>query len=399
MNDSPVPRLVALSIIALTLGHVFSNAVRTLPAVAADLLQSDLGLSAESLGALTAAFPFAFALAMVPVGAALDRYGIKPVSLTLLAIAFLGALGASLATGPATMLAAQCVLGIGCSGMLMAPVTFAAKSMAPARFGLWAGLIQALGNTGMVLSASPLAILIEYAGWRAGFLACAAIAAIAWIAVALIVREPALQRQAGRSLWADAREVLALAVSPRLAGVLVIAFASFAAVLGVRGLWGGPWLMEVKGMGRVAAGTVLFAGTLALIAGPVIAGALERRFPARRRALLAAGHFGAAGAVVVLVLGGPFEFPAALDTMLFTAFGLLISFQVLCFALVRSAVPPEQSGRALSAMNMFFFGGAAVMQGVSGVAAGLGGVGWALLSFAAALAVCTGLFLRIPGPR
>jgi hypothetical protein len=31
--------LIALSIIALAMGHVFSNAVRTLPAIAADVVQ------------------------------------------------------------------------------------------------------------------------------------------------------------------------------------------------------------------------------------------------------------------------------------------------------------------------------------------------------------------------
>ena len=50
-------RARAVPILALALGHVFSNAVRTLPAMAADVLQRDLGLSAEGLGALTGAFP------------------------------------------------------------------------------------------------------------------------------------------------------------------------------------------------------------------------------------------------------------------------------------------------------------------------------------------------------
>lgn len=399
MKDPPVAPAIALSIVALALGHVFSNAVRTLPAVAADLLQRDLGVTAEGLGALTGAFPLAFALAMIPVGVGLDRYGVRPVALTLLTIAGIGAVLAALAVGPWSMVVAQCVLGVGCSGMLMCPVTYAAKAMSVARFGLWAGLIHTIGNTGMVLSASPLAILIEFAGWRVGFLACAALAAIAALGVALLVRETPPERATDRSVWADAREVLALATSRRLAGVMALAFASFAVVLGVRGLWGGPWLMEVKDLSRIAAGNVLFAGTLALIAGPSIAGALDRRFPSRRRALLAFGHFGAAGAIVLIVVGGPLEFSPTVDALLLIAFGLLITSQVLCFALVRSAVPPEQTGRALSAMNLFFFGGAAVMQGVSGIAAGTGGIAWALLSFAVALVICTTLFLRIPGPR
>lgn len=390
---------LGLSVLVLTLGHVFSNAVRTLPAIAADVLQQDLGLTANGLAALTGAFPAAFAVAMLPVGVALDRYGVKPTALALLAIGAAGsALGAS-ATGSWSMLLGQAVLGIGCSGMLMCPVTFAAKTLPPQRFGLWGGVIQAFGNTGMLLSASPLALLVDGAGWRAGYVACAVFALVAAVAVALIVRDHAPRIQARRSIAADARDVIAFGLSPDIRGPIVIAFASFAAVLGVRGLWGGPWLMEVKGLTRVGAGNVLLLCAMALIAGPAIAGVLERRFQRHRRALLAAGHLGAAAMVVTMVAGGLFGWGAGADAALLVAFGLLISSQVICFALVRAAVPPDRVGRALSAMNISFFGGAAVLQGVSGAAAAAGGVGAALLVFPAALVVCTAAFLALPGRR
>jgi len=390
---------LAAAIVALTMGHVFSNAVRTLPAVAADVLQRDLAISADGLAALTGAFPAAFALAMIPVGVALDRYGVKPVSLSLLLVGAAGSAFAALAPGVATMLAAQVVLGIGCSGMLMCPITFAAKRLPPARFGLWSGLILALGNVGMLLSASPLALLVDAAGWRAGFWVCAAGALAAAIAVALIVREAPPEGGRDRTVWSDTREVLALIRSPSLRGLLVVAFASFAAILGLRGLWGGPWLMEIKGLSRVAAGNALLACTVALTLGPAINGMLERRFPRHRRALLAAGHFVAAAIILLIVAGGALGFPPELDAVLLTAFGFAISTQALCFALVRAAVPPDQAGRALSAQNLSFFGGAAVMQGVSGLAAAVGGTAAAMASFAIALVLCTVLYLRLPGPR
>lgn len=391
--------LLGLSVLALALGHVFSNAVRTIPALAADVLQRDLGVTAEGLAALTGAFPAAFALAMLPVGVALDRWGVKPTALALMGIAGAGALLGAVATGPWSMLLAQCVLGIGCSGMLMCPVTFAAKNLPPQKFGLWGGVIQAFGNTGMLLSASPLALLVEAVGWRAGYLACALLAAGAAGAVALLVRESRTGMQARRSLAEDARDVVALGLSREIRGPVVIAFASFAAVLGVRGLWGGPWLMEDRGLSRIEAGNVLLLCTLALIAGPAIAGLLERRFQAWRRGLLAAGHLGGAAAIVAMVAAGTAGLPVATDALLLVAFGLVISLQVICFALVRAAVPPERVGRALSAMNISFFGGAAVFQAASGFAAAWAGIDAALLVFAAGLVACTLLFLRLPGPR
>jgi len=393
---------VAVPILALTLGHVFSNAVRTLPAVAADVLAADLGVSAEGLAAITAAFPAAFAVAMIPTGVALDRWGVRRTALALLAVGAFGSVLAALAGGALGMLLAQVVLGVGCSGMLMCPVTFAARALPLPRFALWSGIIQAVGNTGMLLSASPLALLVEWRGWQAGFWASTALAVLAWCAVALAVPEPAAAKDRRSTLWQDAREVVALALSPALRPLMVFAFASFAAVLGVRGLWGGPWLMEVKGLGRVEAGNLLLLCTAALTLGPALAGVVDRVL-GRRAALLAGSHALVALLVALLVSGGPGGFlstalglavlPASFDAAMLAAFGLVISFQVLIFPTTRALVEPEQTGRALSAVNMSFFGGAAAMQAVSGAAASVGGVAAALSSFAAALLVCSAGFL------
>ncbi len=384
---------IAVPLLALTLGHVFSNAVRTLPAVATDVLTRDLAISAETLAAITSAFPAAFAAAMIPVGVGLDRYGVKPVALTLMAIAVLGSAMAALAPSAATLLLAQIVLGIACSGMMMCPMTYAARGVPQAQFGLWAGLVQGFGNSGMILSASPLAWLVEVSGWRAGFWACGALALGAMLAILLTVRHEKPEEAARSSIWQNAREVMGFALSPRLRGLMALAFVSFGAVLGVRGLWGGPWLMDIKGMGRIEAGHVLLLCTFTLVAGPAVAGWLVSRFGHLRQMLLG-GHLAAAGFIVALVLGGPLGFPPWADALLLLLFGASITFQILCFALLRSLVRPEEAGRALSAQNIFFFGGAAVLQGLSGAAAALGGVAAALLTFAAALVMGCALFIR-----
>lgn len=392
------PAALVLPLVVLAMGHMLSNAVRTLPAIAADVLSRDLGVTAETLAALTGAYHFAFAAGQIPLGVALDRFGVRPVSLTLLAVVSVGAVTAALAAGPWSFLLGQVVLGLGCSGMLLCPMTYAARLLSPARFGLWSGLILALGNTGMLLSASPLALLVEAVGWRAGFWASLALALLVLALVFAVVRDtPPEAADPDRSPWSDAREVLALIVSPALIGLVVVAFASFAAVIGVRGLWGGPWLMEVKGLPRVAAGNVLLACTVALSLGPAVAGLLDRRF-GHRRALLAGGQYLAAVALLLLVAGGVAA-PVAWDVAMLVLFGLAISTQPLIFALTRAAVPPERTGRALSAVNLSFFAGAAVLQAGSGPAVAWGGIGAGLATFAAALILCTTAFLMLTRPR
>jgi len=382
--------MVIPALLALTLGHVFSNAIRTLPAVSADLLERDLGLTSDGLAALTGAFPAAFALAMIPVGVALDRYGVRATAVTLLAIGAIGAALAAVATGPWGMGIAQAVIGVGCSGMMMAPMTFAATRMDAKRFTLWSGLVQGIGNSGMLLSASPLAWLIEREGWRAGFWAACLLALLAMAAVLLLVPRAPPAGAAGRTLRQDTVETLAIFASPSLRPLLVFALASFGVVLGLRGLWGGPWLMEVKGLSRIEAGNVLFVMTIALVIAPGMAGGIARA-AGRPVALLAGSHFAVAGLIAALLAG--YALPVWFDTIVLVAFGLIIAFQVLAFSLAREAVPPERTGRALSSLNIAFFGGAAVLQLLSGAAAAWGGVAAAIATLGVALVVCTGGFL------
>ena len=402
MNTREGSAAFVAPLVVLALGHMLSNMLRTLPAIAADVLTRDLHVSPEGLASLTGAYHFAFAAGQIPLGVALDRFGVRPVSLVLLATVAVGSVLAALVGGPAGFLLAQVVLGLGCCGMLLCPMTLAAKLLTPAQFGLWSGLIQALGNVGMLLSASPLAWLVEHQGWRAGFWVAAGMAVLVALLVRMAVPAPIPADGPHPSLLADARAVLGLSAGRRLRGIILLAFASFAVIIGVRGLWGGPWLMEVKGLDRIAAGNVLLLMTLSLIAGPALAGVLDRRI-GHRRTLLAAGH-ALAGLFLLLVAGGapggwlsrlagvPM-LPVAADTVLLFAFGMAISIQPLLFAMTRAAVPPDQAGKALSATNLSFFLGGAVLQAASGPVGASGGPGAAIAFFGAGVLAGTALFL------
>lgn len=362
-------------LLVLALGHMLSNMLRTLPAIATDVISADIAVSPESLASLTGAYHFAFAAGQIPVGVALDRYGVRTVSLTLFSIVAIGAVIATSIGGAAGFLIAQIILGIGCCGMLLCPMTLAAKLLTPTQFGLWSGLIQGVGNAGMLLSASPMAWLVDQHGWRAGFLLSAVLAVMIAGLVWLFVPNAAPDRAAARTtLKTEAREVIQIGLSRGLRGVIILAFASFAAAIAVRGLWGGPWLMEIKHLGRVEAGNALLPLTLALVVGPMIYGILDRRL-GQRRGLLAVGHLVAGLALFLVAAGGPAGIlskaaglpylPATFDIWTFFVFGAAIAVQPLLFAMGRAAVSPDKAGKALAAVNLSFFGGAAVLQGLT----------------------------------
>jgi predicted MFS family arabinose efflux permease len=274
--------------------------------------------------------------------------------------------------------------------------------LSAARFGLWSGAILSIGNIGMLLSSSPLAFVIDTYGWRAGFW----ISAIGGIAVALAVfvlvpNQPAGHKDESSAL-SQMMEVLRLGLSRPLRGLIALALVSLASSLVLRGLWGGPWLMQIKGLTRVEAGNQLGAFTLAMIAGPLLVGMIDRRL-GRRRALVAGTHAFAALLLALMALGAPHlpvawlfgvtVMPPYYDLALFVLIGLFTSAQPLLFGMSRQLVDAQVAGKALAAVNLAFFLGTALMQSVTGAVAALAGLPAVLLFMAAALMVGVLIFL------
>ncbi len=400
-------RGLMFALLALACGHMLSTLLRTIPAISLDLMAADFATPPQTLASLTSIYHFAFAASQIPVGAAMDRFGVRPVSLSLLLGTIVGALASGFATGPESFLFGQFLLGVATSGMLMCPMTLAAKQMSAARFGLWSGVILSIGNIGMLLSSSPLAWIVEHFGWRAGFWTSAGLGfAVALAVFILVPKQPPAHADTSSPL-AQMAEVLRLGLSRPLRGLIALALVSLAATLVLRGLWAGPWLMQVKGLSRIEAGNELGVFTIALIVGPSCIGIFDRRF-GHRRAILAATHFLAAVFLCLMAAGAPHYpvsdlfgvtvMPAQYDAVLFVLIGFVLSAQPLLFGMTRQLVDAQNTGKALSAINLAFFLGAALMQSTTGMVAAVYGLPAVLLFMAAVLLVGTSLFLIYTSP-
>lgn len=393
-------RALIFALVALACGHMLSTLLRTIPALSLDLMAADFHVQPQALASLTSVYHFAFAASQIPVGAAMDRFGVRPVSLSLLAGTIVGAIASGFAREPESFAFGQLMLGIATSGMLMCPMTLAAKQLSAARFGLWSGAILSIGNIGMLLSSSPLAFVVDHYGWRAGFwIAAAGGVAVALAVFALVPNQPADHKDESSPL-SQMSEVLRLGLSRPLRGLSALAMVSLATSLVLRGLWGGPWLMQVKGLSRVEAGNQLGAYTLAMIAGPLLMGMIDRKV-GRRRELVAGTHAAAALLVVLMALGAPhcavawlFGVPVMpqYDLVLFVLIGLATSAQPLLFGMCRQLVDAQVAGKALAAVNLAFFLGTALMQSITGAVAAFAGLPAVLLFMAAALLVGVMIF-------
>ncbi|HEV7274667.1 MAG TPA: MFS transporter [Devosiaceae bacterium] len=388
-------------LLVLALGHTISNLVRTMPAVSADVIAVSLSISPGDVAAITGLYHLAFAVGQIPVGVALDRYSVRSVAIVLLTVIAAGAFLTTIVQGAVGFSFAQVLLGLGCSGMLLCPLSYAARTKKGANFAIWSALVLAVGNSGMLISASPMAWVVETAGWRVAFAITASLATLVALAVWFAAERATGTSGRAASIGSEFVQVARFGLSKRLRGVVFLAFVSFAVMIGIRGLWAGPWLMDVKGLSRIEAGNIILALTVMLIVMPMAASVVDRWLQKRTQALLIAGHV-AAGVLLLLIscggangwVSGTFSriaMPPTFDLLLLMAFGIAISVQPLLFALGRQSVPAEHAGKALAAVNLAFFAGAAVIQalsapvvsiwGLSGVIGFLG-----LLSIAGALA-------------
>ena len=84
-------KLVLTAFLPFALGYFLSFLFRSLNAVVAPALRSELGLDDAAIGVITSTYLAAFALAQLPAGVALDRFGPRRVAPLMLLIAALGA--------------------------------------------------------------------------------------------------------------------------------------------------------------------------------------------------------------------------------------------------------------------------------------------------------------------
>jgi MFS family permease len=196
--------------------------------------------------------------------------------------------------------------------------------------------------------------------------------------------------------------VLRLGLSRRLRRLIALSLVSLGASLALRGLWGGPWLMDVKALSRIEAGNVLGMFTLAMIIGPICMGAFDRRF-GHRRTVVATSHALAALLIALMAAGAPHfpvsnlfgvaVMPSQYDLVLLILIGLATSAQPLIFGMTRQLVDAQNTGKALAAVNLAFFLGTALMQSSTAGVAALYGLPAVLLFIAGALVIGTVLFL------
>jgi MFS family permease len=341
----------------------------------------------------------------IPVGIALDIFGPRRTVITLSWAAVAGGLLCAFAPNVTLLCLGQAIVGIGCAPAFMAGLVFVARNWPPRAFAGISGIVLAAGGAGMLVTATPLAWLVEQSSWRASFLVLAGLVAVVTLGCMAVLEDSV--RSSSGALFSAVRDAFA-GLKPVLTGRRALALMSLGLVcygtaIAIRGLWLVPMFVERHGMSLIAAGNVALAVSLAMILAPAIAGRIDPG-ERRRAPMIAVMSFAFAATTGALAFTG--RLPLWVDVTIILLFGMLSGYIVLAYAEVRSSYPPELTGRGLTAFNMVLFVGAALAQSLSGAigeaaeAMGFNAIDAVLLFLAVSLALGTlGFVWLIAGTR
>src|SRR5437867_4299971 len=173
--------------------------------VAQDLMRA-FTITAASVGALAAIYPYVFVAMALVAGSLADTLGPRR-TLGAGALAMgLGALVFGLAPSFAVVVLGRLVVSIGASVILIAFLTLAAERFRTDDFATISGLTQTVGNLGGLAAAGPLALLVEAIGWRASFEAIGAVTVA--LAVVAVLGVPERRDSTPRTVSRSVRDVV-----------------------------------------------------------------------------------------------------------------------------------------------------------------------------------------------
>ena len=341
-------------------GYYIAYLFRTINAVMAAPLATELGLGADDLGLLTSVYFLTFAAAQIPIGVLLDRYGPRRVQSALLVIAAIGSTLFAVSDHFLMLLVGRALIGLGVASAMTAGLKAIVLWFPGDRVPLLNGLMVMLGALGAVTATLPADLLLDWIGWRELFGLFAALTASSAAAVYLIV--PEATPVASGAVSVGLKKVYA---DPRFWRLAPLSASCIGTAWALQGLWAAQWLKDVEGLDRAGVVFHLFAMAVALSLGAMLLGVAADRL--RRRGVgpevllgLIAAFFIATQFALILRL----PLPSYLQWTVVAAVG---AATVLSFAILAEYFPKELAGRANGALNLFHIATAFAVQYATGV--------------------------------
>lgn len=364
-----------LAFAALATVFLLVNIHRLSTAVLSEELTTDFTITASQLGTLHAAFFVIYALIQIPTGVLADRYGPRYVGSAGAFVLSFGAIGFTLSNSYLVAFLSRSLIGLGSGVIFISILRFSANWYRTDEFATMAGLTAGMAGLGAILATTPLAVTVDWFGWRPTVFALALLGFLAGgMVFAFARRSPA---QAGLEPIENVPEQPSVNLSEtfgHLRDLLgdvdqwllsLMFFAAMGTILTIIGLWGVPYLVVVYGLDVTTASYFTLLGSVGIFLGGPAVGWLSDRIGHRSLPMVGGLVLFAFMLAVLPVFGNP-PLPVVAVVYFFTGFSL--GFIMLGLSIIKEKYPPGASGVATATVNGAGFLGATVLPTVMGLA-------------------------------
>lgn len=265
LNNNPlsVGRSIAILLPVFAAGYLLSSLLRGITAALAPIFTQQFSITPAELGLLAGAYFASFAVLQLPMGAWLDRYGVRTVLVASLTVAAVSCALFAAATSYSALFWARLLSGVGVSACLIAPLTAVRLWTTPIqqqRINSWMLMAGALG---LILGTLPAESLATNIGWRPLFIGLGVLFALVSVLIAVTV--PKQQKGTG------IRNNLIISYIPIVRNSYTwkigpMGLFNYAILVAVQTLWVGPWLTNLGGVStRDASTQLLYINTIMLV--------------------------------------------------------------------------------------------------------------------------------------
>jgi len=373
-------RWIIFAVLAAAYFFVYFH--RTSTSVIGRAMVSDLGLPISMLALLSSVYFYTYLAMQLPSGILTDRFGPRRSSGLFLLLASAGAFITSSGESFAMLAIGKAMIAAGMALVYIPLMKILAVWFRRREFASLTGVVIAVGNVGVISAAAPLAMLMDAMDWRTIFLILAMVTLLLAFLCLLIVRdhpkdlglpsiesieseETGMPESGSTSSKVPVIETLRMIFKggrafwmPTLSYFMV-----YGSIMIYQGLWmkyyfdsvysfvlSTAWLITAVGIGKIISAFAL--------------GIVTDRFGISKKSVMILGNvcFLAVWGIIWLYSGSGGYWFWMLMNFLFGFFG---GFMTLSFSQVKECFPIAISGTVVACMNMFLFGGAAVMQSLS----------------------------------
>lgn len=361
-------RNVYLAWLAIAMFYFYQYILRVAPGVLENEIRTAYKVTAEQFATLGMLYLLGYSLLQIPLGVIVDRIGVKKMSLYSIAMCIVGALLFGLTQHFWVAQVSRFIIGIGSASAFMCALKYIADHFPPGSRGFLMGATLALGTLGALTAAKSMELLGNYIVWQDLLAISAAIGAVVFALITLLVKNPeqdAIARLNHKSFAEIVKSIKGIALTKNIMLYAIVAIGLYTPLSALTDLWGPAFIEKKFGLDNGEADMASMAMYIGLTIGCILMPWISEKLNRINEAIVICSF------MVLIVFSSIVYLPPVDKTtliLLLLLLGFFCGAEMMCFTGALNFSKSFNSGEVIGVVNTLNMLGGAIVQQAIGTA-------------------------------